>query len=74
MIRGIAANGSVVVGLTRSALKLLLEGKPVLSPGFDNLGPDVVIVFAEDDKALRAKLKEKASIGPQTVEHDRRKS
>lgn len=75
MIRGVAADGQqILVGLTRSSLELLLQGKPLLSPGFDGRGPDIVIVFAEDDKALRARLKAGGSMGPHTVEHDRRKS
>lgn len=75
MIRGVSPEGKqILVGLTRSSLELLLKGEQLLSPRFDDLGPDIVIIFAEDDRALRDMLKAKGSMGPHTVEHDRRKS
>jgi len=74
MMRGVGPSGQVLVGLTRSALERLLKGEHVLSPGFDERGPDVILVFAEDDKALRAKLQGDGFMAPHTVEIDRRRS
>ena len=74
MIRGVSTNGNIVVGLTRSSINLLLEGKTLASPAFDGRGPEILIVFAEDDKALRARLTSDGRMGASTVEHDRRRS
>lgn len=74
MMRGIGTSGQVLVGFTRSAVERLLKGEHVVSPGFDGCGPDIVMVFAEDDKALRTKLQSDGFMTPHTLEIDRRRS
>lgn len=75
MIRGVSSGGQrVLVGITRSSLELLLKGESLLSPAFEGPGPDIVIIFAEDDRGLRERLRGEGRVGPLTVEHDRRSS
>jgi hypothetical protein len=68
------ADGDILIGLTRSSLDKLQEGHSLVSPAFDGRGPRILIVFAEDDRALREKLTSSGQMGPQTRESDRRSS
>lgn len=74
MIRGLAQDGSVVVGLTRSSLRLLESGEWLVSPAFEGHGPRILVVFAEDDRALKEKLTAAGRMTPSTVVVDSRKS
>lgn len=74
MIRGVTRDGSIVVGLTRSSLRLLESGENLVSPAFEDRGPHIVIVFAEDDRALKEKLTGEGRLTPSTVVADRRES
>ena len=74
MIRGISALGQILVGVTRSSLEKLQTGEVLVSPAFEGRGPEILIIFAEDDRALRARLAKDGFTGPQTVEKDHRSS
>lgn len=74
MMRGILPDGRILVGLVRSSLDTLEEGHFVVSPAYDERGPEILLVFAETEAELRAKLTEGGHIRPTTVHHDKRRS
>lgn len=66
MIRGIDSHGTVVLGITRTEIEGILEGKPCYFTNRIEVGggPPIALWFAETDADLIARLREIFASGP----------
>lgn len=74
MIRAFQRDGAIFIGLTRSSLELLEKGEQLVSPAYDDIGPVIVLEFAENDAALRDRLLVDGRLQASTSVRDKRSS
>jgi hypothetical protein len=74
MMRGIDADGVIVLGITRHELEGIVAGKPCYFTNRTEVGggPPIALYFAEDDAALIQRIREMFSSGPVPFPRDLR--
>lgn len=74
MIRGIDAQGTVILGITRTEVDGIMEGKPCYFTNRAELGggPVIVLWYGENDDELIARLRLMFASGPIPIPLDLR--